>query len=132
METYDVAPDRRTRLAVRGRSVLVFSVLALALPFTSWFAAASGNEAPPTRSVSYELRDLTTTAGVERIYRRLQTAAHEVCAEYDTRGGSTARAHQLCYDGALATAVARIDAPRLTERHAASESLLRVSQVASR
>ena len=131
METYDVAPDRRTRLAVRGRSVFAFSVLALALPFTAWFASASENRAPITRSVSYELRDLSTTAGVEGVYRRLQAAAHEVCAAYDPRGISTARAHEICYDGALTAAVARVDAPRLTERHAASESLVRVTRVAA-
>ena len=132
MKSYDIAQNRK-HLA-RGRSVFAFGVLALALPFTSWLANAGGLEVA-SRNVSYEYRDLATTSGVEQLYRRLQAAAHEVCADYDPRGFSTARAHAVCYERALDAAVARVNAPLLTERHAASESLVRaprVTTVASR
>ena len=136
METYATTADRRTRLGLNGRSVFAFGVLSLALPFTAWFANAGTPEAQVSKSVSYEVHDLTNARGVERIYRRLQSAAHEVCDGYDVRGASTARAHQLCFDAALTAAIARVDAPLLTERHAhENEALVRIrdaAQVASR
>jgi len=101
METYAAYADRRTRLGLNGRSVLAFGVLSLALPFTAWFANATTVQAPSARTVRYQVYDLTNAQGVERIYRNLQSAAHEVCAGYDARGISTARAHQLCFDAAL-------------------------------
>ena len=136
METYAAHADRRTRLGLNGRSVLAFGVLSLALPFTAWFANATTVQAPSARTVRYQVYDLTNARGVERIYRNLQSAAHEVCAGYDARGISTARAHQLCFDAALTAAVAKVDAPLLTHRHAdESEALLRIQRattVASR
>jgi UrcA family protein len=133
METYDTVPSRHAR-RIRGRSVFTFSVLALALPFTSWLANAEALESQ-VRTVSYEYRDVTTPNGADQLYRRLQAAAHQVCADYDPRGFSTARAHKVCYEGALNAAVAKVDAPLLTQRHAASDSLVqatRVTTVASR
>ena len=132
METYAAHADRRTRLGLNGRSVLAFGVLSLALPFTAWFANATTVDAPTVRTVSYQVNDLTNAQGVERIYRNLQSAAHDVCARYDARGISTARAHQLCFDAALTTAVAKVDAPLLTQRHAGeTEALLRIRRAAT-
>ncbi len=129
METYAAHADRRTRLGLNGRSVLAFGVLSLALPFTAWFANATTVDAPSVRTVSYQVNDLTNARGVGRIYRNLQSAAHYVCAEYDARGFSTARAHQACFDAALTAAVAKVDAPLLTQRHAdETQALLRLRQ----
>ena len=94
METYAVHTDRRTRLGLKGRSVFAFGVLSLALPFSAWLASAATVDAPSARTVSYQVHDLTNAQGIERIYRNLQSAAHDVCADYDARGFSTARAHQ--------------------------------------
>jgi UrcA family protein len=135
METYSANTDRRTRLGLNGRSVLAFGVLSLALPFTSWLANAATVDTS-ARTVSYQVRDLTNARGIGRIYRNLQSAAHYVCAEYDARGFSTARAHQVCFDAALNAAVAKVDAPLLTQRHAdETQALLRLrhaTKVASR
>ena len=136
METYAAIADRRTRLGLRGRSVFAFGVLSLALPFTAWFANAGTPESQVAKTVRYDVHDLTNARGVEGIYRRLQAAAHEVCAGYDVGGVSTARAHQLCVDAALSGAVAKVDAPLLTQRHAReTEALVRIrdaAKVASR
>jgi UrcA family protein len=135
METYAATADRRTRLGLNARSVFAFGVLSLALPFTTWLANAGTPEAQVSKTVSYEVHDLTNARGVERIYGRLQSAAHEVCADYDVDGVSTARTRQLCFNAALNRAVARVDAPLLTERHAReTEALVRIrtATVASR
>ena len=128
METYAAHADRRTRLGLNGRSVLAFGVLSLALPFSAWMANAATVDTS-ARTVSYQVNDLTNARGVGRIYRNLQSAAHYVCAEYDARGFSTARAHQVCFDAALTAAVAKVDAPLLTQRHAdETQALLRLRQ----
>jgi UrcA family protein len=132
METYAAIADRRTRLGLSARSVFAFGVLSLALPFTTWLANAGTPEAQVSKTVSYEVHDLTNARGVERVYRRLQAAAHDVCAGDDIGGVSTARAHQLCFDAALNGAVARVDAPLLTERHAReTEALVRIRDAAT-
>jgi len=128
METYAAHADRRTRLGLNGRSVLAFGVLSLALPFSAWMANAATVDTS-ARTVSYQVNDLTNARGVGRIYRNLQSAAHYVCAEYDARGFSTSRAHQVCFDAALTAAVAKVDAPLLTQRHAdETQALLRLRQ----
>ena len=136
METYAVHTDRRTRLGLKGRSVFAFGVLSLALPFSAWLANAATVDGPSARTVSYQVHDLTNAQGIERIYRNLQSAAHYVCADYDARGFSTARAHQVCFDAALSAAVAKVDAPLLTQRHSdETQALLRIRRattVASR
>jgi UrcA family protein len=132
METYAAIADRRTRLGLNARSVFAFGALSLALPFSAWLANAGTPEAQVSKAVSYEVRDLTNARGVERVYRRLRAAAHDVCAAYDARGFSTARAHQLCFDAALGAAVAKVDAPLLTQRHAReADALARVRDTAS-
>jgi hypothetical protein len=76
-------------------------------------------------TVSYQVNDLTNAQGVERSTGTC-SHRHEVCARYDAHGISTACAHQLCFDAALTTAVAKVDAPLLTQRHAGeTEALLR-------
>ena len=131
METYAAHTDRRTRLGLQGRSVLAFGVLSLALPFSAWMADAATVDTT-ARTVSYQVRDLTNARGIQRIYRNLQSAAHYVCADYDAHGFSTARAHQLCFDAALSAAVAKVDAPLLTQRHAEeTQALLRIRHPAT-
>ena len=53
--------------------------------------------------------DLTQPAGARQLYRRIESAAHEVCAGYGLRDYD-----RRCADAAITRAVAEVGAPLLT------------------
>ena len=61
--------------------------------------------------------ELQGSAGIGRVYRRLDTAAHEVCQFYDSRELARQRAFQQCVAASLVRAVAQIHDPGLTAYH---------------
>jgi UrcA family protein len=69
-------------------------------------------------NVNYNLSDLATESGLDKIYTRLKSAARRVCNEAsepsDTR---KVRHYWECYDQALGNAVNDIDNQRLTAFH---------------
>jgi UrcA family protein len=73
--------------------------------------------------VRFEDLDLSHEAGVKTLYGRISAAADSVCSPF---GGTRALAGQLkwrdCRDTAVASAVAQIDHPLLTEHHRRSTS----------
>lgn len=73
--------------------------------------------------VRFEDLDLSHEAGVKTLYGRISAAADTVCSPF---GGTRALAaqHKLrdCRDTAVASAVAEIDHPLLTEHHRRSTS----------
>lgn len=83
-------------------------------------AAGRDNPQRPSETVKYEDLDLSTTAGVERLYQRINTAAKRVCGPGENhRIIDIKHAWELCYNGAVDNAVASVGLPALTLYHAA-------------
>lgn len=74
--------------------------------------AAAAPAQPQSEVVRFADLDLTRAAGARQLYRRIEHAAHEVCAPYGTRDYD-----RSCADAAIARAVAEIGAPLLTAHH---------------
>ncbi|MGH8286952.1 MAG: UrcA family protein [Steroidobacteraceae bacterium] len=67
--------------------------------------------------VEYGDLDLSSTGGAAALYRRLEAAAHDACAEGDSRDARAAARVRECERQAIAGAVARVDRPTLTALH---------------
>jgi UrcA family protein len=100
----------------------VFTTLAGAL--TLYTMSPSGLAAPaPDDRVRQEIvrfgdLDLTQPADAQELYRRIRHAAHHVCEASSFGGAAIAMSDRACIDQATARAVADINSPLLTERHA--------------
>jgi UrcA family protein len=68
--------------------------------------------------VYYNLSDLSTDQGLRRLYRRIETAAQEVCPGYDSADLHVVDLSQECQQQAIARAVAQIGNARLAAIHA--------------
>jgi UrcA family protein len=67
-----------------------------------------------SRKVYFRHDELLDSAGLGRVYGRLNSAAREVCQYYDSRELARRRAFQQCVAASLARAVAQIHEPALT------------------
>jgi UrcA family protein len=74
--------------------------------------AAPGDDAP-SLVVKFDARELESSAGVAALYRRIETAARQVCPEDSERDLSRAAAGRQCRKDAVARAVETINNPRL-------------------
>jgi UrcA family protein len=69
----------------------------------------------PTAAVRFGDLNLDTRFGVEALFRRIQTAAGEVCEQYEPHGTLVpSAAHRSCIRNAVSGAVRDIDSPLLT------------------
>jgi UrcA family protein len=71
--------------------------------------ASTASEELHREVVRFADLDLTRPAGAQQLYRRIERAAHEVCAAYGPGGYD-----RSCADAAIARAVAEVGAPLLT------------------
>jgi UrcA family protein len=63
--------------------------------------------------------NLDTRSGVQTLFRRIQTAAGEVCKQYEPHGTLLpSAAHRACMRNAVADAVREVDSPLLTAYYA--------------
>jgi UrcA family protein len=103
-----------------------FRRMVLILSAGSAFALAGMGTATaadaPQISVSYKDLDLSRAADAKVLYRRLQTAASDVCQPVPAKELSRARAWKQCYDAALERAVTQINAPQLVALYHADVS----------
>jgi UrcA family protein len=93
--------------------LVVVAVSAVMLPV---FALAS----TPKIGITYDAAELESTQGQERLYQRLQQAAHKLCGSTDLHvTGKLAGkvANEECYEGTLTAAVERLDKPAITALH---------------
>jgi UrcA family protein len=82
--------------------------------------SASAQMAVPQQTVEFADLDLSKAEDTQRLYRRLRTAAAEVCSQFKDRSGPAMRARRLsCESTALENAVATIAHPTLTSLHIA-------------
>lgn len=69
--------------------------------------------------VHYGDLDLNTDAGSARLYRRIASAARQVCPDEFSRDLATVAASQKCQAVAIATAVQDVHSPMLAQVYAA-------------
>jgi len=72
---------------------------------------------PLTQTVSFRDLDMTSEQGAQVLYVRLQRAAREVCAPYESLELTRRRAWQSCVDNALGTAVNQLNNPLVAALH---------------
>jgi len=94
------------------RSTITMMILGLALGFQSAQAASPQNV--PSVVVHFGDLDLSRSEGAAVLYQRLRSAAETVCAPLDDRGVARHMSFKACVQGAISTAVARVDRPELT------------------
>lgn len=86
----------------------VFSLMALAATAVQ----ATALDVPPV-VVHYGDLDLSTTAGAEMLYKRIETAAEKVCPSADSQLLIQYRAGVRCRAAVVAQTVAGINSPQL-------------------
>jgi UrcA family protein len=70
-------------------------------------------------SVRYDDLNLSTTAGVDALYRRISSAARDVCPDIYSRDTQVALSAHRCQAAAIATAVSQVNSPGLAMLHSA-------------
>ena len=70
---------------------------------------------PPTKTVKFDDLNITTAAGAKVLYRRIQTAAVEVCPAQFSYSLRMEQAQRACVDHAIDNAVKKVNSPALTE-----------------
>lgn len=95
-------------------ALLTAAVAATCFPLIDTLAA----EAPGVH-VSYTDLDLSTTKGVNSLYRRIQRAAAQYCDDLQWHTGSRiASGHEACVADAVGNTVRKLNVPALTAYHA--------------
>jgi len=86
------------------------------------FATSRADDGAAAHSVTVRFGDLDTTtwSGAAALYKRLDRAAHEVCADLDPNGriafaSELRRLYKGCLQFAIANAVLAVDRPALTQ-----------------
>jgi UrcA family protein len=97
-------------------SKLVLAVAGFAASVTA-FAGTAALDAPSV-SVRYDDLNLSTTAGVDTLYRRISVAARSVCPDVYSRDPSVVIAANRCQSAAVAKAVSEVNNPSLAMLHA--------------
>lgn len=98
-----------------------------ALTSCSGVAKADDATTPPQVAVRFAHVDLSQSAGVVRLYGRLKEAAEAVCDDYtDGSGGGPLplqMRYKVCWQAALAAAVAKVNEPALSAVFAARQGM---------
>lgn len=105
----------RTSSALLSLSALTIGAL---LASTGAASAAQPSAGGLQTTVYYNLSDLATERGALEVYRRIASAAMEVCPGYDSRRAEVVAASKACQRQAIAGAIGRIGNPRLAAVHA--------------
>jgi UrcA family protein len=108
--------------AIKNQSQSIISVIAASLFMLSWAACSSQVQAADDTvvdiwRVSYADLNLNTEAGAEVLYRRLRSAADQVCMSSGSLDAGIRAAWRACYDKAMNSAVASVNKPMVTALH---------------
>jgi UrcA family protein len=96
-------------------SLLRIAALASALCLTGGTQSWAASPATHSMTVSYGDLNLAAAAGADTLYRRIESAAADICGYEGRSLAEIANSHD-CVHGAIAQAVAAIDSPLLTAR----------------
>jgi UrcA family protein len=95
-------------------SIITASALAIVL-IAPRVTHADSMEQRPAAAVRFGDLNLDTHSGAETLFRRIQTAASEVCKQYEPHGTLVpSLAHRSCMREAVSVAVRNVDSPLLT------------------
>lgn len=83
-------------------------------PMVMLYNAARADEAVATQRVSFKDLNLNSPEGAAVLYRRIKTAANDVCGHSDNVDLSQLHAVQICIGAAVSRAVAEVNSPMLT------------------
>ena len=100
------------------RLTTTMTMFALALGFQAAYAAPPQNA--PSMVVNFADLDLSHSEGAAVLYQRLKSAAKSVCAPLEGRELARQMNLKACVQGAVSTAVAKVDRPALTAYYEAS------------
>jgi UrcA family protein len=95
----------------RGLYALVAasSLLVMSVPMSPASAASNAPGVP----VHYRIQDLVSDVAAQQLLRRIEVAAHEVCADEGPAPLAIHAAARRCYLAAVARAVDSVNAPRV-------------------
>jgi UrcA family protein len=95
-------------------------VASAAIAWGGGSAAQAGepDNAVPHKVVSFKDLNLNSAEGVEVLYKRIRSAAHEVCADPDRYDLSEYKLRP-CIDDAMSRAIAKVNSPMLTSLYEA-------------
>lgn len=111
-----------------NRKLVAF--VAASLAFAGSAAVAAPQTVTREATVNYADLNLESPAGVERLYTRIRSAARQVCGAAEHRDFAARNAVRSCRSAAVANAVAKVDSPALSARHAGKREA-RYAQVRS-
>lgn len=110
---FESAPAR-----ARSVSKQLVCTAAVAALLSMFAVSASAQIEPPRQKVEFNDLDLTKDQDTQRLYRRLRTAASEVCAQFNGYRNAQMRALRAeCINNALTGAVETIGNESLTALH---------------
>lgn len=93
--------------------------------------AARADDSPPQVKVSYADLNLSSTQGAEALYRRIKSAAGEVCYPRDERNLAQMANRRACIQKAISDAVTHVGSPTLIAVYNTHEGRSQPLQVAS-
>jgi UrcA family protein len=107
---------------VRTNAIRIAWVMFSFAPIAMIASAAQAGEpadAPPHKVVSFRDLNLNTTEGAEVLYKRIKSAAVEVCGVSDSFDLARMYVPRTCINEAVSRAVAQVNRPMLTSLYQA-------------
>ena len=104
-------------LPSKGRSALVRTLGATLLCTLPLAAALSADQDPPTRTINYSDLNIHGTPGARVLYRRIRTAAVQVCIFRDSWDLSIKHLREECVKRAVDEAVRAVPSAELAALH---------------
>jgi UrcA family protein len=95
-----------------ARTTLVAAALCAGVFGSSTFAAVPGQTLQ--QKVSYADLDLTRPEGIAPLYQRIQSAAQNVCAPFESRDLAQRVQWRECVRSSISRAIAEVNVPALT------------------
>lgn len=95
---------------------MIARILALSVMSAAATLTQAGTPAPddvPTVRVHYQDLDLSTEYGAATLYKRIESAAKQVCPATNAMSARTSQLAQKCVAAAIERAVADVNSPQL-------------------
>jgi UrcA family protein len=99
------------------RATLALLLSSMALAGAPLAQAEDAGDKVLKRIVDYSDINLSHQDGASELYGRLKVAAKAVCSPLDRRGGEYSKAHRACVQGAVDSAVGKVNQPTLSAWH---------------
>lgn len=117
MSFESIQSARSAREGASSHRVVCAALGAAALSLLAATAQAKDSHFDDKVAVNYADLDLSKASDTKALYSRLRNASDKVCGWHDVRDIRGRMQHQICFDTALAEAVANVDHAALTQLH---------------